>query len=301
MKRFPPNDVIYRFEHAMPAKHQVATGEVFEVATNDCFYQQIHSSTQVLEQIDADRLNPATGPIAVEGAAPGDLLKVEILAIDVAEQGVSITAKNEGLLGKHVKEAIVRPIPVKDGVAEYLGLKLPIDPMVGVIGVAPAAEDGAWPTHSPWKHGGNMDTKDIRAGSTLYFQVAAEGAQLALGDLHAIMGDGEICFTGLEIPGIVQLKLEVIKQKRIAWPMLETKEDTQIIASGKSLREAMEEANLQAVNIFAKALKVSWEEAYILASLTVDSKISQVVNPMVTVRAAIPQHVLSTEKILAVL
>ncbi len=170
--------------------------------------------------------------------------------------------------------------------------------MIGVIGVAPSEEDGPQPTDSPWKHGGNMDTTDIRAGSTLYFPVNQKGALLALGDCHAIMGDGEICFTGLEVPAEVTLEIDLIKDKTIKWPLVETDEYTMVISSGDNLDEAVYEATSQAVNHIKDSLDIEWEDAYILASLTVDLKISQVVDPKMTVRAAIPKHVVSTEKLL---
>lgn len=143
-----------------------------------------------------------------------------------------------------------------------------------------------------------MDTKDIKAGSTLYFPVNQAGALLALGDCHAIMGDGEICFTGLEIPAQVMLKIDLIKNRSIKWPLVETDEYTMVIASGDDLEEAVYEATNQAVNHIKSGLEMEWEDAYILASLTVDLKISQVVDPKMTVRAAIPKYIIPTEKLI---
>ena len=132
-----------------------------------------------------------------------------------------------------------------------------------------------------------MDTTDITEGSTLYLPVAADGAMLALGDLHAVMGDGEVCVTGLEIPGQVSLELEVIKNKKIEWPILETKYSIQVIASDESLEEASRLALESMIDLVEKNLDLSFEDAYILSSLAVDLKISQVVNPKNTARAAI--------------
>jgi len=298
MKVISGDKVIYKFAPEMKAVETVAPGEVIKVETNDCFYQQVTREDQVLNEIDYERLNPATGPIYVEGAEPGDLLKVKIVSIDVKDKGVGAVVPKEGVLGDLVTKPIIRVLDIKDNHAIFHGIKLPIRPMIGVIGVAPAAEDGTRPTDSPWKHGGNMDTTDIKAGSTLYFPVSQKGALLALGDCHAIMGDGEICFTGLEVPAVVTLEIDLIKGKTVKWPLVETGEHTMVIASGDNLDAAVYEATKQAVNLIKDSLGLEWEDAYLLASLTVDLKISQVVDPKMTARAAIPKYLVPTQKLL---
>ncbi|MFA5577269.1 MAG: acetamidase/formamidase family protein [Tissierellaceae bacterium] len=299
MKTLAADKVIYKFSNEMEAVITVEQGDVLKVQTNDCFFQQIYEESQVLETIDYDLLNPATGPIYVKGAEPGDLLKVKILDIEVGPKGVAAVVAGEGVLGEQVRSPKVRIIDIVDNHAIYAeNIRIPIDPMIGVIGVAPAAEDGEWATNSPWKHGGNMDTRDIRAGSTLYFPVEQRGALLALGDCHAAMGDGEMCFTGLEVSADVLLKLEVIKGKSIKWPLVETKDHTMVIASGDTIDEAIYEASNQAIAQMRDSLQIEWEDAYILGSLVVDLKISQVVDPKVTVRAAIPKNIVSTEGII---
>lgn len=298
MYKVKSENVIYSFEPKMKPVMEVESGSIVHFESNDCFFQQVKSNHDVLNEIDKDRLNPATGPVYVKGAKPGDLLKVDILAIDVATSGCAAVVPGHGALKDEAKEAIVRIIPIKEGYAQFLGLNLPIKPMIGVIGVAPAEADGSWPTATPWKHGGNMDTHDIRKGRTLYFPIAQEGALFALGDCHALMGDGEVCFTGLEIPADVIVRLTVIKNLKSEWPVLETEDETMIIASGKDLEEATKNATSAMVGAMARALKVKWEEAYILASLVLDTRISQVVDPTMTVRAALSNNILNTEQIL---
>jgi len=276
----------------------VLPGDIFKVETNDCFFQQVLSEEQDLKDLDYGRLNPATGPIYVEGAEPGDLLKVKIISIDVKDKGIAAVIPNGGLLGDQVTKSIIRIINIEDNHALFQGVKIPISPMIGVIGVAPAKEDGEWTTDTPWKHGGNMDTKDIKAGSTLYFPVNQEGALLALGDCHALMADGEVCFTGLEIPAEVTLEVDLIKNKSVKWPLLETDEYTMVVASGDNLDHAVYEATSNAVEYIKNSLGIEWEEAYILASLSVDLKISQLVDPKITVRAAIPKYLVATEKLI---
>jgi len=290
--------VIYKFTHEMEYRDKVKPNERFIVETNDCFFQQVQDEDMPMSKLDYDCLNPATGPIYVEGAEPGDILKVKIIDIEVEDKGVTMTFPNEGVLGDQATQTKVRILPIEDGHAIFHGIKIPISPMVGVIGVAPTKEDGEWPTATPWKHGGNMDTTDIKAGSTLYFPVHQEGALLALGDCHAIMGDGEICFTGLEIPGKVTLEVDLIKNKTIKWPLVETEDYIMVNASGDTVDDAIYEASSEAVNFLKNGLNFEWEDAYMLASLTMDLRISQVVDPKMTVRACIPKNVLSTEDLL---
>lgn len=301
MKIILNNKVIYKFQHEMEYVETISPGEIVKFETNDCWFQQITNENQVVKEINYEILNPATGPIYIEGAEPGDLLQVKILNIDVEDKGSSVVVPNEGVLGEQVKNPTVKIINVEGDYAIFNELKLPIEPMIGVIGVAPAKEDGDWATQTPWKHGGNMDTTDIKAGSILYFPVEQKGALLALGDCHAIMGDGEICFTGLEIPAIVTLEINLIKKKTVKWPLVETKEHTMVIASGDNLEEAIYEATNQAVRYIKNSLNIKWEEAYILGSLSIDLKISQVVDPKATVRAAIPKYVATTKKIIGTL
>lgn len=297
MIRITSDKSIYKFAPSMEAVATARPGDVIKFETNDCFYQQINQESQLVTEIDFSRVNPATGPIFIEGAEPGDLLKIRILAIDVHEQGVGIVMQGGGVLGAEAGQSRTRIFEVKDGFAHMDDIKIPIKPMVGVIGTAPADEDGEWITAVPWKHGGNMDTTDIKVGSTLYLPVRQKGALLALGDCHAAMGDGEVSMAALEIPADVIIEVNLIKGKTSEWPLLETKKEIMVIASGDSVDQAIETATSQAVKLLAKGLEISWEDAYILASLAVNLKISQLVNEKKTVRAAIPKAILTANKL----
>lgn len=294
-------NVIYEFSHDMKSVLTVSDGSIVQFESNDCFSQQVLKESDVLEKINQDKLNPATGPVFVEGAEAGDLLKVDILSIDLADSGCSAVVPGHGVLPEEGKEAIVRIIPVKDGYALYHGLRIPIKPMIGVIGVAPKNDGERWATATPWKHGGNMDTHDIRKGSTLYFPVEQKGALFALGDCHAVMGDGEVCFTGLEIPANVTVRLTVIKNRTIDWPILDTETEVMIIGSGADIEEACKHALSPMVKALHRRHKMTWDEAYILASLVVDMRISQLVDPKMTVRAAISKHYLTSEELISAL
>ncbi|MGX6979639.1 acetamidase/formamidase family protein [Vagococcus elongatus] len=299
MKIFSRDHVIYNFEYGVKERYRVKSGDTFVVETNDCFHQQITNEEQLLMEIDMDIVNPATGPIYIENAEPGDILKVDILDITLPDHSVAAAVPGEGGLPEESTTPIVQIIEIKEGKAHYLGKEIPVHPMIGVIGVAPAKEDGVWGTHTPWKHGGNMDSKVIGTGSTLYFNVNQSGGMLALGDCHAAMGDGELCFTGLEIASNVRLRVSVLKEKRLLdWPILETEETINIIGSGETLEVAMKAASSDAVAYISDTLNVSWPQAYVMASQAMDLRISQVVNPRKTIRAEIPKYILTMDELL---
>lgn len=298
MKYLNGESVIYAFEANMTPVLKVENGEEITVKTNDCFMQQVNSESDLVSDIDFNHVNPATGPIYVDGAKIGDVLKVEIIDIKVADQGCIVTLPGAGALGEQVKESITRVISIENDSLDYLGYKAKIDPMIGVIGVSPGPKQKAVETGTPYNHGGNMDTTDVRKGATLYFPVYEEGAFLALGDCHAIMGDGELCVSGLEIQAKVTLKVSIVKDLDLNWPVLENENEFMVIASEPSLDEAVVSAATELTNLLNKFTKMSWEEAYIFNSLFVDYKISQVVNPMKTVRAVVSKEKFSIEEII---
>ncbi|MDO5018025.1 MAG: acetamidase/formamidase family protein [Lagierella massiliensis] len=299
MQKVKSDKVIYTFKTDLKEVATVKEHEEFIVETNDCFYQQIQREDQVIEEIDQSSLNPATGPIYVEGAQKGDLLKVNIKKIEVSEKGCSLAIPGFGVLGDKKMKATTKVIEVFNSLAHFSeDIKIPIKPMIGVIGVAPFEEDGSHNTDTPFKHGGNMDTTEIGENTTLYFPVAVDGAMLALGDLHAVMGDGEVSGTGLEIPGEVTLEVEVIKNKTFNWPILETKDEIIVLSSGDSMEQATKYALESIIDILKNSLNISWEESYILSSLAVDLRISQLVDPKITIRSAISKEILSIDKVI---
>ena len=298
MKRIESDQVIYEFTHGLKPVVTVEDGESFSVKTNDCFFQQIKSNNDLIEDIDFNQVNPATGPIYVEGAEIGDILKVEILDIRIKDEGVIVVSPGMGALPDQTKKALTRLVPIVEGQVDFLGIKKDIDPMIGVIGVSPGIHQEAVLTAIPDNHGGNMDTTDIRKGATLYFPIREKGAILALGDCHAIMGDGELCVSGLEIPAEVDLKTTVIKNKKINWPLLENDDEFMVIASGPTLQDAVERSASELTQYVETTFDILWEEAYMFSSMFVDYKISQAVNANKTVRAVVKKDILNIEMIL---
>lgn len=292
------NKVIYKFEYGLTPIDTIQDGETIQIQTNDCFFQQVQTNEDLVSEIDFGQVNPASGPFYVENAKVGDILKVEILDIKVADRGSIVVLPGGGALGDKVSRPLTRIVPIVDGMVDYLGMKKPIDPMIGVIGVSPGKDQKGVVTGTPGNHGGNMDTTDIRKGATLYLPVREQGALLALGDCHAIMGDGELCISGLEVEADVTLKVSVIKNRSINWPIVENDTQVMVIASERTLDEAVKSAGYELTDYIQKAHDILWEEAYIFNSLFVDYKISQVVNPMKTVRAVVDKDLLSMEQIL---
>jgi amidase len=197
-----------------------------------------------------------------------------------------------GLLGENVDRSQVKVVPIQDGRAVFSNnITLPVEPMIGVIGVAPSKE--AVPCGTPGSHGGNMDNARIGAGATLYLPVFAEGALLAMGDLHACMGDGEIMVTGVEAAGSVDVKVEVIRGMKIDNPILEDKNCIYTIASDTDLMKAVKTATAEMHNIVMRKLGLSYNEAGMLMSAVGNVQICQVVDPSLTVRFAMPKTIIA--------
>lgn len=271
---------------------KVKSGSELTFVTRDCFDNQLLEEDARLEGLDWDAINPATGPVWIEGALPGDVLKVTIREIRVAELGTMAAIPGNGVLGELVKENALKHIRVRDGIAEFSpGIRIPCSPMIGVIGVAPAGEE-AIPCGEPGSHGGNMDNTRIGAGTVLYLPVFQEGALLAMGDVHACMGDGEIMVTGLEIPAEVDVQVEVLKGVSIRNPMLETEEACYTIASDEDLEKAVFSAVYDMTQVVMRQLNMSLEEAGMLLSAMGNLQFCQVVDPKRTVRMEMKRSVL---------
>ncbi len=225
MIRIQNNHAVYAMSAANQPVARVSSGETLVFETLDCFENQIQEECQYLSGIDWNHINPATGPVFVEGAMPGDLLKVHILDIRVAEKGTMTATPGEGAVGDLLTKEYTKIIRVKDGKAHFSD-KIVLDarPMIGVIGTAPANGETI-PTGTPGTHGGNMDNRRITKGTTLYLPVNVEGALLAMGDLHALMSDGEVLICGLEIPGEVEVTVEVVKDANLPVPVLVTENE----------------------------------------------------------------------------
>ena len=180
--------------------------------------------------------HPLTGPVAIEGAQPGDTLVVEIVAIEPAPWGwTGCRPGGIGLLDDEVEEAARHIWDCRDGQTAHFkpGISLPMAPFPGVIGVAPA-KPGQHPTAPPDRHGGNMDIRQLTAGSTLYLPVLVPGALFSVGDVHGAQGDGEVSGTGIELEARVTLRFELEKDRVIRQPQFQTASQTPARAARSS-------------------------------------------------------------------
>ncbi|MFX3623219.1 MAG: acetamidase/formamidase family protein [Ectobacillus sp.] len=280
-------DIIYAFDKQNKPVKRISPGTTITIETYDCFQNQIRSNETEINSVDWDKINPATGPIYVESAKPGDILKVKIEAIEIEDEGVMTVGPELGVMGHRLETFEAKMIPIRDKKAIFNEkLEIPLNVMIGVIGVAP--EDEPVSCGTPGAHGGNMDTKLITTGATLYFPIFAEGALFALGDLHAAMGDGEIGVSGIEVPGKVTVTLDVIKGKTLAHPLLVNEEGIAVIVSAATLDEAVKTAVEEMIDFLLPYTDLTLSHLTMVMSAIGQTQISQVVDPLVTARFFVP-------------
>ncbi|WP_018659042.1 acetamidase/formamidase family protein [Allofustis seminis] len=290
MKRISKETVIFEMNRNQPPVAKVASKETVIFETLDCFSNTVKSEADTIKTIDFSKVNPATGPLFVEGAVSGDTLKVTIDKITITNTGVAMTAHGMGPLGEKITKEQTIIGQVHEDSIEFLGLTLPKRVMIGVIGTAPGKEGVN--TGTPDTHGGNMDTILVREGATLYLPVEVDGALLSMGDMHGAMGDGEVGGSGLEVAGEIQVTVEVLKQCDLPLPFIETDELYVAIGSAPTLDEAATVAVDQMTQFVMKRTHMNLSEATILLSLAGDLKVSQAVNPNKTMRVELPKSVL---------
>lgn len=291
LKVIKSDKVIHYFS---PDNEPVATVELdedFVVEVKDCYGGQIRTERDLRPNIDTSIMDAATGPIALRSVRVGEVICVTIQQIELAPQGVMVTAPGLGPLGSDIAAANTKIIPIEDGFARFsAGIKLRLTPMVGVLGVAPST--GKIHCVVPGDHGGNLDTTDIKPGSRVYFPVFVAGANLAAGDLHACMGDGELSGTGIEIAGRIHLRVAKVPGLSLTAPVVETESHFSALASAETFMEAARNAVKHGVELLQRKLNLAFPDAYRLLSATSDLRVSQIVNPLITVRVAIPKTIL---------
>jgi len=270
----------------------VRAGELVRLETADCFAGQISAPGEAATAVDWARIDPATGPVFVEGAAPGDALSVLVECIDVAPQCVMAVSPELGVLRERIPATAFEIVPIDGGLARLPGgFEVPVWPMIGVIG---AASSGApAPRGSLGAHGGNMDTRLIGEGALVCLPVAAPGALLAAGDLQAVMGDGEICGAGVEVTGSVTPRVDVRRDLELVDPVVETAEVVATIASAETLDEAADPPTRDMADLVMRRLGLSAADATMLMSAAGEPQVSQVVDPLKTVRFALPRSVIA--------
>ncbi|HJN19185.1 MAG TPA: acetamidase/formamidase family protein [Armatimonadota bacterium] len=260
-------------EDAQPVE-EIAPGEPVVFETQDAVGGRITTREEALRvTISRDEGNPATGPVTVVGAEPGDTLAIEILDIQLGSYGYG-RVKGGGVIYDELDPPEANITPVRDGMIQFnRSLRFAARPMVGVVGTAPADEPVA--TFYPGPHGGNLDINAAGIGSTVYLPVAAPGALLAIGDVHARMGDGELTGGGLDIEAEVTVKTSI--ERGLGWqrPVIETPDAWCACANAPILEEAIRQATSDMTTLIAKALAMNREEAFILIGAAGDARIGQ--------------------------
>lgn len=280
----------YTFSPDNPPAIRVDPGTTILFETLDALNEQIQSEADSASTIDLDHVNAATGPVFINGAKPGDTLVAEILDIQTYTAGSALIIPGFGYLQDSLPGPYTKVFHLeKDGTFKY-GDKIRIahKPMVGTIGVAPTESIS---TLSSGIHGGNLDTTDIRPGSKVFLPVLVEGGLFGVGDVHAAMGDGEVCGTGIECGAEVTIRLDVLSNHPIPRPRIETEHEWMTVASEEGLEKAIKLALKDMVDWLQEDHQLGAEEAYVLVSLVGDVRIGQVVDPKVTVRVAFPKNV----------
>ncbi len=268
-------------------------GDTIIFETRDCYDGTVTCEERPYGDRADGLENPATGPLYIKGAMVGDVLKVEILDIKVAHQGIMRTSPTAGAFHEAYDKKTARIFPIENGKVPFDDkLSLDIDPMIGVIGTAPS-EDGIL-TDTPDYHGGNMDCNQIVKGSILYLPVCVEGALLSMGDLHALMGDGEVLICGLEIAGEVTVKVSVVKDCILPTPFLVNRGKAMTIQSAFTLDEAAKMAATKMFEFLTLVMDGNKVNAGMLMSLKSDMRVCQIVDPKKTIRVELPMDVFST-------
>jgi amidase len=233
--------------------------------------------------------NPATGPVKITGAEPGDALVVDVLGIALDDYGFLLVKPDFGLVRNLVNDPIAKILPVKDGVIHFDNLRFPVRPMIGVMATAPAGEPIG--TAYCGKHGGNMDNNAIAVGARVHLPVRVPGGLFYIGDVHASMGDGEVSGTGVEIGARVHVRIGLEKGTAREWPWLETPDLLIQTASARTYEEASEIAVREMMRHLEERLGLKPTDAFMLVSAVGHVRVNQACrSPIdVSVRCEMPK------------
>jgi acetamidase/formamidase len=296
---FPPDQVHFTWDTGHAPGLTVADGDTVVFETREVFDNQIgpDSDVSAIAAADWERVYPLCGPVYVEGAEPGDTLAVEILDVHTKGWGWTAIIPGLGLLADDFTEPYLRVFDCSLGDRTYFreDIVIPLAPFMGTMGVCPGGA-ASQPIMPPGSFGGNLDTRQLVAGTTLYLPVSVDGALFSTGDAHCCQGDGEICVTGMEAPMYATMRFRVEKrgipspQFRTAPGSLTAKVDHGSFFAttgvGGDLFENAQNATRAMIDHLTANHGLSREDAYLLCSLAVDLKISEIVDAGVYVVSA---------------
>ena len=293
------------WDNSVPPRIEIEPGDTILVEMEDSSDGQVvpGMSLDAFTRINFDLIHALTGPIAINGAKPGDTLKIEILDYvhkgwawqSINPQKCFLPADFDNFYLYHwdLEAEVTRSMP---------GITLALHPFCGILGVQ-RAESGSFRTRPPGPYGGNMDVKHLTAGSTLYLPVLVDGAQICAGDAHAAQGDGEVSINGLEAPMDVKLRISIESGFSVDAPYLLTTPDLSppayagsryhaFISSGPDLKTNAQDAVRRAIDYLMKRVGLPAEQAFLVCSAVLDLKLSQVVNvPNYTVTGYLPEAI----------
>jgi acetamidase/formamidase len=288
---FPDDQVHFTWDTGNEPVLTIDSGDTVVVHTRDVGDNQIgpDSTTEDIAGLNWERVYPLAGPITVNGAVPGDTLAVEVLDLHTEGWGWTAILPGFGLLPDDFPDAYLRIFDLTSGDVTWLGdnVAIPIDPFMGTMGVCPAGAQSV-AVMPPGVFGGNMDTRQLTRGTTLYLPVQVDGALFSCGDAHAAQGDGEVCVTGIESPMYGALRFTLLKGKSVPAPQYLTAgglaprvADSAWYGTtgvGPDLYVGAQEAVRAMVSYVASEHGLTPEDAYVLASLAVDLRISEIVD-----------------------
>ena len=279
----------------------IASGDTVHFECQDSSGAQVHPAMTVdeFQSIDRGRIHALTGPIAVHGATPGDVLQIDVLEVAHKGWGWSSVIPGLGFLKERFAEPFLFHWTLEADVTHSLApATLPLRPFCGIMGVAPA-EHGEFRTRPPGIFGGNMDVRELATGATLYLPVQQPGALFSCGDAHAAQGDGEVCINGIECPANVTLRFHLHKHQPLTGPLIESAPSDEqgpswlVVESSTDAITAAKNATDRMIDLLIAKWDFAPAHAYLLCSVAMKLQLSQVVNePMVTVSAAIAKSIL---------
>ena len=304
----PAEDVHYKWDVDNDPTLVIDSGDTVVVWTRDVSDNQvgIDSDASALANLDWDRTYPLTGPIAISGAEPGDTLKVEILDVHTQGWGWTGVIPGSGLLQDDFPDAYLRIFDLTDGDTAYFreDIAIPLEPYFGTMGVCPAGAH-AQSIVPPGTFGGNVDIRQLVRGSTLYLPVQVDEALFSCGDAHAAQGDGEVCVTAIESPMFGALRFTLEKGRSISAPQFSTpapltpRVDSMPYYGTTGVNGDLYAAAQDAVRAMIEHVVTRYdltpEDAYLLTSLAVDLRISEIVNAgQYVVSALLPEAIFKT-------
>ena len=297
------------WDRTLEPRLRIAPDDEVQIECVDASGGQVKPGMTTAEYLTIDRtkIHALTGPIWVDGAEPGDVLEIDVLFTQHSGWGWSSVVEGLGFLKERFREPYLFHWKLDGDVTRSLApAAVPVRPFPGVMGVA-RADDGSFRTRPPGLFGGNLDVRELCAGSKLYLPVYNRGALFSCGDGHAAQGDGEVCINGIECPLDATLRFRLHKQQPLSGPIVESSDTVApdsiadswvVVETGTSLEDAARAATSRMVDLLVSRWGFSDVHAYLLCSVALKLRLSQVVNePVHTVSAAISKQILPAREL----